>query len=377
MTEQSWYNKWYKILLFPPIIILFLCLIYLGFFYSQHNDIMLRDISLTGGTTITLTQEVPADFEQSLKQEFSDVNFRKLTELNSGKQIAIIIESSLPSEQLKEGIEKILGYSLTDENSSIEYTGSSLGKGFYIELAKTVLLAFILMALVIFLIFGESNRLKAISAALSLIAIKLTFPASLLVSVLVVVIGISALVYSIIKSKNKKQYLYPCIVFLILIISFIFPVYYFIFPIAILIFVTYLFQSIPSIAVIFAAFCDIIIALVFIDIIGLKLSAAGIAAFLMLIGYSVDTDILLTTRALRKRESSLNQRIYGAFKTGILMTLTALAAVLPAFFLVTGLPESFRQIFLILAIGLFADIFSTWLTNASIIKWYCDKKGIT
>jgi preprotein translocase subunit SecF len=58
------------------------------------------------------------------------------------------------------------------------------------------------------------------------------------------------------------------------------------------------------------------------------------------------------------------------------MTTTALVAVLPVFFIVTGLPDSFRQIFLILAIGLFMDIFNTWMTNASIIKWYCDKKGI-
>ena len=96
----------------------------------------------------------------------------------------------------------------------------------------------------------------------------------------------------------------------------------------------------------------------------------------MLIGYSVDTDILLTTRALKKQEGTLNQRIYGAFKTGIFMTITALVAILPAFFIVTGLPDSFRQIFLILSLGLFADIINTWLTNASIIKWYCDKKGI-
>ena len=133
---------------------------------------------------------------------------------------------------------------------------------------------------------------------------------------------------------------------------------------------------IPSIAVIFAAFSDIVMSLALIDYFGVKLSAAGVAAFLMLIGYSVDTDILLTTRALKKREGTLNQRIYGAFKTGMFMTLTALFAVLPAFLIVTGLPDSFRQIFLILSIGLSADIINTWLTNASIIKWYCDKKGI-
>ena len=133
---------------------------------------------------------------------------------------------------------------------------------------------------------------------------------------------------------------------------------------------------IPSIAVIFAIFADIVLPLALIDYLGIKISAAGIAAFLMLVGYSVDTDILLTSRALKSKEETLNKRIFKAFKTGSLMTLTALAAVLPAFFIVTGLPDSFRQIFLILALGLFGDLINTWLTNASIIKWYCDRKGI-
>ncbi|MBS3076642.1 protein translocase subunit SecF [Candidatus Pacearchaeota archaeon] len=133
---------------------------------------------------------------------------------------------------------------------------------------------------------------------------------------------------------------------------------------------------VPSIAVIFAAFADIIIPLALLDFLGMKISAAGIAAFLMLIGYSVDTDILLTTRVLKKREGTVNHRIYSSFKTGIFMTSTALLAVLPAFFIVTGLPDSFRQIFLILALGLSADIINTWLTNASIIKWYTDAKKL-
>ena len=133
---------------------------------------------------------------------------------------------------------------------------------------------------------------------------------------------------------------------------------------------------IPSLAVIFAAFSDIVMPLALIDFLGIKISAAGISAFLMLIGYSVDTDILLTSRALRKKGGNLNQRIFGAFKTGSFMTLTALIAVLPAFFIISGLPDSFRQIFFILALGLFADLINTWLTNASIIKWYCVKRRI-
>ena len=139
----------------------------------------------------------------------------------------------------------------------------------------------------------------------------------------------------------------------------------------------FLFRSfVPCSAVIFAAFSDIVMALAFVNFLEIKISAAGIAAFLMLIGYSVDTDILLTSRVLKKREGSVNQRIYGAFKTGIFMTLAGLAAVLPAFFIVTGLPDSFRQIFLIVSIGLIADIIATWFGNASIIKWYAVHKKL-
>ena len=133
---------------------------------------------------------------------------------------------------------------------------------------------------------------------------------------------------------------------------------------------------IPSIAVIFAAFADIVMTLAIVDFLGVRLSVAGIAAFLMLIGYSVDTDILLTNAVLKKRGDTVNKRIHRAFKTGIFMTFTGLVAVIPAFFIVTGLPDSFRQIFLILGFGLFADIINTWLTNASIIKWYSDYKKI-
>ena len=265
-------------------------LVYLGFFFSQHNDFMLKDASLSGGTTITINGDIDSlKLESDLKGKFPDLNIRKLTDLRSGKAIATVIESSANSDELKSALEQSLGFSLTSENSSVEFSGPTLSASFYKQLITALIISFILMSIVIFIMFR-------------------TF--------------------------------------------------------------------IPSIAVIFAAFSDIVMPLALIDFLGIRLSAAGIAAFLMLIGYSVDTDILLTTRALKKREGTLNHRIFGAFKTGILMTLTALAAVFPAFFIVTGLPDSFRQIFLILGLGLLADIINTWLTNASIIKWYCDKKGI-
>jgi preprotein translocase subunit SecF len=284
------YDKHYKTLFFIPFVILLISLIYLGIFYSQTGDILYKDVSLSGGTSITINGNVSqVQIEDALKLKFPDVSFTVLEDITTGKQVALMIESSASSEELKEGIEEIIGYTLNEDNSSTEFTGASLGKDFYKQLMIALLISFFLMTIVIFILFR-------------------TFT--------------------------------------------------------------------PSSAVIFAIFADIVMPLALIDFLGIKISSAGIAAFLMLVGYSVDTDILLTSRALKSKNGSLNSRIFGAFKTGSFMTITALAAVLPAFFIITGLPDSFRQIFLILALGLFADLINTWLTNASIIKWYCMKKGI-
>ena len=106
----------------------------------------------------------------------------------------------------------------------------------------------------------------------------------------------------------------------------------------------------------------------------MKISAAGIVAFLMLVGYSVDTDILLTTRVLRRRKESVNRAIFGAFKTGSTMTLTSMIAVAIALIIVYNFGTILNQIFIILVLGLAFDLFNTWITNASIIKWYVERK---
>ena len=131
---------------------------------------------------------------------------------------------------------------------------------------------------------------------------------------------------------------------------------------------------IPSGAVILSAFADIIMTVVVVDMLGIQLSIAGVIAFLMLIGYSVDTDILLTSRVLKKKENSINERVYSAFKTGMTMTLTSLSAVFITLFIVKNSSEVLSQIFTILTIGLCFDMFNTWFTNASIIKWYAEKE---
>lgn len=129
---------------------------------------------------------------------------------------------------------------------------------------------------------------------------------------------------------------------------------------------------VPSAAVILAAFTDIIVTLAVVNIIGMKISAAGIAAFLMLIGYSVDTDILLSTRVLKRREESVMKRIYGAISTGMVMTSTTLIAMLIALFLSQS--DIIRQIMTILIIGLLVDMITTWIQNVGLLRLYLEKK---
>ena len=133
---------------------------------------------------------------------------------------------------------------------------------------------------------------------------------------------------------------------------------------------------IPSVAVILAALTDILAAVVVIDLLGIKLSAAGIVAFLLVIGYSIDTDILLTTRLLKRREEGpFYERLKHSITTGLTMTFAAMAALIVGYFV--AIPQELKQIFLIITIALFFDIIATYAGNAGILIHYCKKKNIT
>ena len=129
---------------------------------------------------------------------------------------------------------------------------------------------------------------------------------------------------------------------------------------------------IPSLAVILAALSDIVVTLAIFNLIGMKLSTAGIAAFLMLIGYSVDTDILLSSRLLKRKEGTVMERIYGAMKTGLTMSTTTLVAISVALIFVQS--EVVKQIMLILFIGLLVDLIMTWIQNVGILRLYLERK---
>lgn len=128
---------------------------------------------------------------------------------------------------------------------------------------------------------------------------------------------------------------------------------------------------VPSLAVIIAAFSDIVVTLAIFNLTGQPLSTAGIAAFLMLIGYSVDTDILLSSRVLKRSDGSVMERIYGAIRTGLTMTGTTLAAITIGLFVRN---DTVHQIMLIIFIGLFVDMIMTWIQNVGLLRLYVERK---
>ncbi len=284
-----WYQKHYKHLLILPAIILILSIIYLAQFTAKNGDIIYKDISLTGGTTITVFDKTADidELKQFLINQFPDLSIRRIDDIRTGEQKAFLLESKSEADVLKQALESKLEYQLTNENSSIEFSGEALSTGFYKQLRTALIIAFILMAIVVFIIFKT---------------------------------------------------------------------------------------AIPSGAVILSAFADILMTLAVINFLGFQLSTAGIIALLMLIGYSVDTDILLTARLLKSTEGTISQRLKGAFETGMTMTLTAIAAIAVGLFIISPISEVLKQMFTIILIGLVFDIFNTWVTNASILKWYMEVK---
>ncbi len=288
-NKRNWHDRNYKKLLLIPLILIIFSLVYLGYFYHNNQDIIYKDISLTGGTSITIYDQINIlELEQNLQDKLDEINIREIKDLTTNEQKAVIIETKSNMTTTKNVLEEYLDYELNGENSSFEFTGSSLSESFYKQLLIAILFAFLFMGIVVFILFKS---------------------------------------------------------------------------------------FIPSLAVIISAFADILMTLVVVDFFGIKLSTAGIVAFLMLMGYSVDTDILLTNRMLKRREGNLNHRIFGAMKTGMTMTLTSLFAFLAALIVAQSFSNSLTQIFTILSIGLGFDLLNTWITNVSILKWHVKTKN--
>jgi preprotein translocase subunit SecF len=275
-----------KLMLAIPLIILLAASAFLVLNFMQTGEWFDRSIELKGGVLLSIRVDSALDIgsiQSALSEEYGRVVVRELRSF-SGSGITIQAETGTDIDALEASLER-LGIDTSD--SSVETVGPALGESFWAQAQISIIVAFILMGIIVFVIFR-------------------TF--------------------------------------------------------------------VPSTAVIAAAVADIVATLAIMQVVSIELSLASFAALLMLIGYSIDTDILLTTRVIRSTEGQIPERIWGAFKTGMTMTMTTLG-VLAAIVLTTTSPVLFA-IASVLLIGLVIDIINTWLMNAVIIRWYAERKGL-
>ena len=287
---KTLFEKNQKKMMILPILMIVVSFIFLITTYTQTGDLIDKDVSLSGGMTLTLYTEQTIDqvkLENSLKQDFSEISIRKLSEFGANKEIGVVIETpEINEESIKLRITEATGIILTEENLSIEVVGSSLGDSFYSQMMKALIFAFIFMSLTILITFRK---------------------------------------------------------------------------------------IVPSLAVVIVALGDLTITLSILNLMGMKLSSAGIAALLLLVGYSIDTDVLLTTRVLKNREGTIWEGVLSSMKTGLTMAITTISALGAAYLVSTSLV--LKQMFAIIIIGLLIDVILTYMLNAPMLSLYAKKEG--
>jgi len=331
------YDKHYKVLLIFSLLLLLLSFAVIGYQYATTGDFVSRGVSLTGGLSLTLQAPIENtmtadDLQAYLIKEFpkADITVRTFGSLSSLK---FSIEAAGLDEQELFNIlkPKFPEMTLDDFNTNKQTIGPTFGQSFFTQTLKAIFIAFLFMSIVIFLYFGESTKHKWIASVLTIISALMMFYA-----------------------KSALVYILSILIFLVLI-------------------ALYIKESIPSFGIVLCAFSDLFFSLAIFNITGHNLSIASVAAFLMIVGYSIDTDILLSVRVLKRREGTIFQRIMGALKTGITMSLCTLVAVFAAYTFTNSIV--IKEIMFVLMAGLVGDIIFTWIQNAGILRWHLERKG--
>jgi len=274
------FEKHWKIWLWIPIILLILSVGVISNNIVAKGSFMERDIELTGGKSITF--EVASVDVDVIK---SQLPYAKV-HVTSGVGKNLIIEMSVDKDE-GEIIDIISRHASVIGSPTVRTVGPSIGNIFFQQTQIALVIAFILMAITVFILFRS---------------------------------------------------------------------------------------IVPSLIVILAATADIVITIAVLSILGVALSLAVIAALLMVIGYSVDTNMVLTSELLKGR-GSVSAGIKRAMKTGLTMTSTIFVALVAMYFLSGSL--IIEQIALVLIIATLLDVPTTWMTNAGVLRYWLKKRGRT
>lgn len=272
------FEKHWKIWLWIPIVLLILSVGVIVHNTATTGSFMKRDIELTGGKSVTF--EINSADVESIKSSLPYASVH----VTSGVVKNLIID--IPFEKdTHEVIDVVAKFASVNGQPTVQEIGPSIGNIFFQQAQLALIVAFILMAITVFVLFRS---------------------------------------------------------------------------------------PVPSGIVVLAAATDIIVTIAVLSIAGVAISLPVLAALLTLIGYSVDTDLLLTNELLKGRHHEISAGVKRAMKTGLTMTGTALVALFAMYFVAGSI--IIEEIALVLIVGLLVDIPATWMANAGILRAWLIRK---
>ncbi|MCW1293153.1 MAG: hypothetical protein OH318_02055 [Candidatus Parvarchaeota archaeon] len=120
---------------------------------------------------------------------------------------------------------------------------------------------------------------------------------------------------------------------------------------------------IQSFANVISIVSDVINVLAIMSFLGLSLSTASIAGFLMLIGYSADRNAILSSNLFKRKEGNLQYRIYHTLKTSITMDVSAISVLIVMLLISSSI---IKDIATVLIIGVILDDLVVWILNGGL-----------
>jgi len=253
--------------------------------YANTGDFIIKDVDLRGGTLVSFSSTDNIDtrlLEEKVVDKFGSAIVSGL-KTASGYGATVQVESGIPVSDLMEVVKDagIDAYDVSEQT-----IGPALGSLFFEQVRNTLIVAFVLMSIVIFIIYRN---------------------------------------------------------------------------------------IVSSFGIVLASLGNILTTLAFTSLLGIKLSFAGFAGLLMLIAFTVDTNIVLTSKVMAYGSDSFTQRYKKAFVTGLTLIATITATMVVALFLSSS--KLLINIAEVLVIGFISDLIYTWILNAWMLEKYFNKKN--
>lgn len=132
-------------------------------------------------------------------------------------------------------------------------------------------------------------------------------------------------------------------------------------------------QPIVALTVILSGFLNVFEASAAMILLGVKLSPHTIGALLMLMGWSVDSEVLFDSKILKDVGGDPKKKALQAMKTAMTMSAAVFASLL-ALYLVSS-ARMVKEIALVLMLGAFFDIINTWFQSLSMVLWFVERKA--